>query len=358
MRGEDGRGMTRRRAGWARRCAAWAVLLVACGTEPDGSAPPAAEGTARAQPQRPAAPPAEPRPVRPSAQADAPASPLPDRIEDCVVPRPSDRVRLREAIVYARPGWALMLDLALPRAAGPHPLVLLFHGGGWSAGERVHLRDEMTTLAGLGYAAASVDYRLMDDGARNRFPTQIADARCAVRYLRRRSGALGLDPDRIAAVGFSAGGHLAELLATAPEVDALDGDCGDTETSPAVRAAIAYYAPSDLRPEASYGRAADRIITRFLDGTRREHPDRAALASPLTHVDADDAPVLLVHGTEDTVVPIDQSRRLSAALSTAGVPVRSVEIEGAPHGFRMFGRAPRTRAATCTSLAFLRATLR
>lgn len=220
------------------------------------------------------------------------------------------------------------------------------------------MRNEAGILAGLGYAAATIDYRLMDRGARNRFPSQVADARCAVRYLRRNARRLGLDEDNIAAVGFSAGGHLAQMLATAATVDGLDAGCANRDTSPAVRAAIAFFAPSDLRPSASFGAAADRLLTRFLGGARQELPERAALASPITHIDRDDAAMLLVHGSRDDVVPVDQSRRMNAALSRAGVPVRYLEIANEGHGFRLFSPRSQTRAATCTSLAFLRALLR
>jgi len=322
------------------------VVCVGCGP---------AEGTARP------APPPPPPEVREEAAADPPPppeAPEPERawpglVGECALPAPRDAVR--EGLRYA-PGRHL--DLALPEGDGPHPWVVLIHGGGWSAGERGHLRREMEMLAALGFAAASVDYRLLDDGAPNRWPVQIADARCAVRYLRRRAGALGLDPERGAAVGFSAGGHLAELLGTAPEVEGLDHACPDVETSPRVQAVVAYYAPADLRPEARYSRAADGILTRFLGAPRGRVPERAALASPIVHVDPTDPPHLLLHGTRDTVVPLEQSEAMRDALRGAGVHAQLVVVDEAPHGFRLFWRGGRTRPATCTVVAFLDAALR
>ncbi len=295
-----------------------------------------------------------------SPESDAARNPhtLPDEVRACALPRPDQGVRLEEGIVYSRPGAPLALDLALPRGQGPHPWLVLFHGGGWRAGERIHLRDEILALAGLGYAAASVDYRLVDHGARNAFPAAVTDARCAVRYLRRHARRFELDPQRAGAIGFSSGGHLAEMLGTAAGVEGLDRGCADRETSPAVQAVIAYFAPSDLRRGAHFARAADRVRDRFLGTPPEQDPERADLASPLVHVGGDSPPTLLVHGTEDRVVPLAQSRTMRDALAQAGVPVELVELPGVGHGFRLFSHMAGTRPGACTSLAFLDATLR
>jgi len=279
-------------------------------------------------------------------------------VSACVAPqRTSEAPRLREGIVYARPGGRpLALDLALPAGRGPHPVVLVFHGGGWRAGERSHVREEVATLARLGYAGAAVDYRLVD-GYSNTFPAAISDARCAVRYLRSHADELGVDESRIGALGYSSGAQMALMLATASDVTGLDEGCADAGTSPAIRAAIGVASPTDLRPEATFSRPADRVISRFLGTTRRRDPRTASLASPIAHVGAGDAATLLVHGTRDRVIPIDQPRRLRAALARARVPVTLVELDGVPHGFRVFGDDPRVRAGVCTTLAFLRATL-
>ena len=322
------------------------------------SAPASAPATATATAT---APDSDPAPDSESAPDSDPApAPIvaPPVVTTCVPPRRTETApRLREGLIYSRVGaQALALDLALPASSGPHPIVLVFHGGGWSAGERAHVRDDIATLAGLGYAGAAIDYRLVD-GSRGTSPAAVADARCAVRYLRRRADELGLDAERMGALGYSAGGQIALMLGTASDVAGLDGGCSDTGTSPAIRAAIGYFPPVDMRPEAEFSRAADQVITRFLGVTRRRDPRAAALASPLVHVDGGDAATLLVHGTEDNVVPVGQSRMMRAALARVGVPVTFVEIPGARHGFRLFGRGARVRPGTCTSLAFLQATL-
>lgn len=330
----------------------WLLALVLCtGVGCDGApsasraAATGAEETEVAEITEPSEPP--PPPVRDV--SPPPSIVAPEIVTSCAPHGPLEPEL--QTLVYSRtPSGAQRIDLAVPRGEGPHPWILVIHGGGWSGGQRAHVHPDLGWLVAQGYAAAALDYRLVARGARNRFPTQVADARCAVRYLRRHAEALGLDPDRAGAIGYSAGAHLAMMLATASEVDGLD-ECEDTQTSPSIRIAVSYFGPSDLRPEAEYDAGADRIVNRFLGQNRRREPELAALASPIAHIDADDAPVMLVHGTEDQVVPVVQSRAMRAALTRAGVPAQLVEVEGRGHGFRVF--ATELRAATCTTLAFL-----
>ena len=214
----------------------------------------------------------------------------------------------------------------------------------------------MQILAGQGFAAASVDYRLAA-APRNTFPSAVADARCAVRWLRANAAELDLDPVRIAAIGFSAGGHLSAMLATASDVRGLDGQCPLEETSPAVQAAVSFFAPFDLRPGQEVGPGTERVIANFLGARATVDPARAALASPLVHVDGTDPPMLLVHGARDATVYVEQSRRMHDALETAGVPATLVVIPRGVHGFALFPPRAHHEPATCTTLAFLRATV-
>lgn len=341
-----------------RHCALFLAIAVGCSSHDRASAE---ESVAVQTPE--AAPEGE-AVVEPEGQAQGAGAGAregvvaPAVVRACAPPRrTSEAPRLREGIVYSRPGGRpLALDLALPAGRGPHPVVLVFHGGAWRAGERAHVREEIAVLARLGYAGAAIDYRLVD-GYSNTFPAAIADARCAVRHLRSRAADLDLDPDRIGALGYSSGAQVALMLATASDVAGLDDGCADVGTSPAVRAAIGVASPTDLRPEARFTRPADRAITRFLGTTRRRDPDAAALASPIAHVGGGDAATLLIHGTADRVIPIEQPRRLRAALARAGAPVTLVELDGVEHGFRLFGDDPRVLPGVCTAVAFLRAAL-
>lgn len=287
--------------------------------------------------------------------AALPVAPL----SDCRVPSAPDprSIRTSRRLVYSTEGGReLFLDVTRPARPGPHPVIVLLHGGGWRRGNRHHMTGGMRHLAGLGYAAVAVDYRLAA-APRNTFPAAVADARCAVRWLRLNAAVLDIDADRMAAMGFSAGGHLAAMLATAHDVEGLDARCPLRTVSPRVQAAVSFFAPFDLRPGEPVGPGTERVIANFL-GTRADaDPARAALASPRTHVDRSDPPMLLVHGQRDETVYIDQARRMQRALEDAGVASTLVEVPRGAHGFGLFPPRAHHPVATCTTLAFLHAAL-
>lgn len=235
----------------------------------------------------------------------------------------------------------LELDVWLPpEAAEPAPAVLFLHGGGWRLGSR-HLAGPafaaarpgpFEQVARAGIAVASADYRLSGEA---RWPAQLHDVKAAVRWLRARAGELGIDGDRIAAWGESAGGHLAELLGLTGDDPALEGDTGVTGPPSRVCAVVAWYAPSDLR-----AMAADSGADPADPGTRealllgappQAVPDAAAQASPVTHVSPAAPPFLLLHGSADRLVPCVQSERLRNALRDAGGTAELAVYHGADH---------------------------
>lgn len=226
----------------------------------------------------------------------------------CVVRQPP-AVRFTADQVYAAPeGQALHADVWAPAAPGPHPGVLLVHGGSWQRGRRGDMAAVGRRLAARGYVAVSVDYRL---APAHRFPAQLEDCRAALRWMRREAPRLGIDPERIAAFGYSAGGHLAALLATdqAPDAGAR------------VQAAVAGGAPTDL---ARFGDA--RVMRRLLGEPLAALPARARAASPLTHASADDPPLFLYHGRYDWLVDPAHAVVLRDRLARTGVPVQYLEV--------------------------------
>jgi acetyl esterase/lipase len=238
---------------------------------------------------------------------------------------------LRQDVIYGHAGDAdLKLDLAVPAAgSGPFPIIVFIHGGGWSAGSKAQYDQAIVGSAGQGYVAASIDYRF---APRFPFPAQIEDAKCAVRYLRAHAKELDADPTRIAAVGDSAGGHLALLLGLMDAQDGLEGGGGWPEQPSKVQVVVNYYGPADLRTIKEDNPAVVDLVAGLL-GTADLHSAIAAQASPLVYIDSHDAPVLTLHGAKDTLVPLDQSRRLHDALKLAGVEEHLEVFADAGHGF-------------------------
>ncbi|MCO7220908.1 alpha/beta hydrolase [Klenkia sp. PcliD-1-E] len=242
-------------------------------------------------------------------------------------------VRVLSGVPYAAlPGARpLELDLYLPQAQSP--VVLFLHGGGWrlgsrhSAGPQFRGSEAFEHLARAGIAVASADYRLTGEAV---WPAQLHDVKAAVRWLRSRAGELGVDGDRIAAWGESAGGHLAAMLGlTGPD---LDGDLGVVGVPSTVAAVVGWYPPTDL---ATVGDPADPDSreAQLLGAPPLRDRFRAAEASPITHTHPDAPPFLLLHGGADSMVPHAQSAALAQLLP-------DVEFETLPGADHMWAGSP------------------
>jgi acetyl esterase/lipase len=255
-------------------------------------------------------------------------------------------------------GTSLEMDLARPIDANDrHPLVVIVHGGGWSAGHRSLYRKDVRRLASIGFVATTIDYRLANVPTKI-FPAGISDVRCAVRWLRAHANEHAIDPTRVVVIGASAGAHLAAMMGVERDVAGLDdGTCGVDPAQPVgVSGVVGYYGPYDLRnPEKIYNNSMIPAIEQFLGVRAEDAPELATRASPIAHVTSDAPPFLLFHGIDDTIIPVDESRRFEKTLHDAGVPSLLVEVAGedGTHGFPLLVT---TRArVTCTTLAFLRA---
>ncbi|MES2459259.1 MAG: alpha/beta hydrolase [Armatimonadota bacterium] len=249
-------------------------------------------------------------------------------------------------VVYGRAGGEeLKLDLARPASGtGPFPVVVWYHGGGWQAGKKSDSSGFIRRLAGLGFVAASVEYRF---APRFPFPAQIEDAKCAVRYLRSRAAELHLDPNRFASGGESAGGHLALLVGLTKPSDGLEGTGGHAEQSSRVQAVINYVGPTDFRllkmstpPPGveemflSYykGKTGRQVMLDFL-GSLDPNAPVIPRVSPVTYVDAGDPPVLAFYGAKDPLVPPVHGETLDKALKKAGVDSQMVIVPEGGHGW-------------------------
>jgi acetyl esterase/lipase len=250
-------------------------------------------------------------------------------------------VKVEKNVAYATVGGEkLLLDIAVPPGDGPFPCVVCFHGGAWSAGNRRDLsgngRDKggkttpswIEVIAAQGYVAASVSYRL---APKNKFPAMVEDARAAVRFLRANAKAYKADPDKFAALGFSAGGHLALLCGMCDKTAGFDvGECLDE--SGQVQCVIDFFGPTDLALYAKSQEIEDGYLVPVFGKECKTDPTVYKKASPVTYVSKAAPPTLLLHGTFDLIVPVKHSESLHKALTDAGATAELHTVQFAGHG--------------------------
>ena len=227
------------------------------------------------------------------------------------------------------------LDVFYPtKSEKPVPLVVWIHGGAWMGGSKeggpaLRLLDD-------GFAVASVTYRFSQHA---KFPAQIEDCKAAIRWLRANAKELNIDPERIGAWGSSAGGHLVALLGVAGDVK--EWEKGEhLDQSSRVQAVVDWFGPTDLLSMGAQALPDSKIDhdsptspeARLVGGPVQENKSAAKAASPVTYVSPGDAPILLVHGERDNVVPPGQSDELYEALKKAGVESVHTVIPKAGHG--------------------------
>lgn len=234
-------------------------------------------------------------------------------------------------LVYTQVGdRALKLDLARPaQGDGPFPGVVVIHGGAWRSGNKADNRMLLDRFAQNGYVAISPAYRFCPADP---FPAQVHDVKAAVRWLKAHAAEYHLDPKRIGAIGFSAGGHLALMLGVTDGDDGLEGD-GVPADAPDTRiqAVVNYFGPTDLAAS-DIPLVSRPLLKDFLGGPVAEKPEAARQGSPLTFLTRDDPPVLTFQGTVDPLVPHTQALKLLEAMTKLGVPGRVELIVGGGHG--------------------------
>lgn len=258
------------------------------------------------------------------------------------------RSELRDVCYGEVQGVSLLMDIVMPdpRPETPVPAVVLLHGGGWAQGNRADMFGRAVRLAQHGYVGVTVGYRLAGKAP---FPAQLQDCKCAVRYLRAHAAQYGVDPDRIGAWGCSAGGHLASMLGLTENMAEFEGEGGNGQTSSAVQLVIDCFGPSDFPTwqETVNKLARDPVAQRLFGPSGPEKnlkwQDHFALdtdagvvaffagksgedtrsASPVTYARRKQGapPFLIVHGTQDAWVPVQQSVLLAEALDAAGKKV-------------------------------------
>jgi acetyl esterase/lipase len=223
-------------------------------------------------------------------------------------------VSTEKNIVFGKGGNTdLKLDIYRPPAGTEKRMATIhIHGGGFSAGSKDTLTDRVAPFAALGYVAIPVQYRLVGEA---KWPAQIEDVKAAIRWTRANAKTLGIDPERIAVVGYSAGGQLALFAAGTGNRPEFEGKNGTPGAGTQVAACCAYYPSTDVRPR------GDGTANNLLPAGSDEAAHRAA--SPLTYIAAGFPPTVIFHGTADVTIPLESSERLFKQFRDAKVPVVS-----------------------------------
>jgi acetyl esterase/lipase len=233
-------------------------------------------------------------------------------------------------------GVDLKMDLYYPQHIdGPAPLVLYVHGGSWISGDKSDGAGLMffSNLRASGYILAAINYRLAPS---YQFPAQIEDVRCAVRYLRANASRYNLDPNRIGAMGGSAGGHLVSLLGLAGDAPGWQPEAYRepyTDQSNCVQAVLDMFGPSDLVRLVK----TDSRVRNSVFGASEDDNTLLQTYSPVTYISSDSPPFLILQGDKDETVPLEQSQVLYDQLTAAGVPATLVIVHNAGHGFAPVG---------------------
>ncbi len=260
------------------------------------------------------------------------------------LPRPDHEpyvTQLKKEILYS-PRHGLKLDAYIPRGEGPHPAVILVHGGGWEAGDKVtYLTPLFAPLAQAHFAWFSIDYRLTPQF---RHPDQLEDLRMAIRFVRRNARRFKVDPQRIALVGESAGGQMVVQVAT--------------ESPQGIAAAVSFYGVYDFEALAGARELTPRSLPVRLFAITEL--DQAAVLllrrySPLYNVHKAMPPLLLICGTGDSLWA--QHLALLRQLDRVGARYEALALQDAPHGMENWEGHPEWLIYQQKLITWLRARL-
>ena len=243
-----------------------------------------------------------------------------------------DSVELQENVAYREGNEKWTLDLMLPKNPDDElrPVLVFIHGGGWRNGDKTGgvWREYPLEYAARGYVCASINYRLVDEGT---ILDCIADCKCAVRWLRAHAEKFSIDVNKFGAYGNSAGAHLVAMLGLSFAQDELEGDGPHRECSSAVQAVCCSATPTNFRLWGEEVRSGDgRAAALFGEEDTEKVME---LASPVSYVTGSSPPFLMVHGTADTTVPVQQSDDLHSRFQEKKCrDVMYLRIDGAGHG--------------------------
>jgi len=230
-----------------------------------------------------------------------------------------------------------LLDIYLPaNAKGKVPLVVFIHGGGWIGNDKYadmgYMPNTVNAMLDNGFAVASIDYRFAQDAV---FPGILQDCNKAVSFLYDNAAKYNLDKNKIALMGFSAGGHLASLMGTSHNNKVGNLYFTNSYRPFKYKAVVDFYGPADLvlLPGNDDEKAPESIL---IGAKPLERPDLAKAASPITYIDKNDPPFIIFHGEKDNIVSNKQSKLFQAWLQYYGVKSEITIVKDAPHFGTMY----------------------
>lgn len=260
------------------------------------------------------------------------AQPSAQPIADAAAKHPaSSDLFISRDLEYARYGATrLFLDLYRPSRSEHSrlPLIVVIRGGGWRRGDKEGFAFIARYLARSGFATACIEYRTSEKA---KFPAAVHDVKASVRWARAHAAQFGFDADRIGLIGCSAGGQLAALVGTSADDPRLEGLGGNSGNSTRVAAVVAMAPVTDFR--LTWSKPNGKDGAEFLGAGLHEDDARIALASPVTHVSRQAAPLLLIHSRTDKEVLYEQSTLMKARYAEVGADVQLVTFDEAPHDF-------------------------
>jgi acetyl esterase/lipase len=243
-------------------------------------------------------------------------------------PEVPENIKVSKDLVYKEtPEKTLKLDVYhLDSLSSPRPLLVFIHGGSWKKGNKDDYRRYLVDYAAKGYVTATVAYRLSQEAI---FPAQLDDVVCGIKWLKQHAKDYFIDPDKVAVIGGSAGGHLAMLAGYHADDEDYQGECDSSSTGAEVQAVVNLYGPVDLTTDFAINHPS---VKQLIGADYSDESKSAYLGcSPITHISPDDPPTLTFHGTIDDIVPVVQGDMLDKALKANNVPSYYHRLEGWPH---------------------------
>ena len=237
---------------------------------------------------------------------------------------PNDLTEYKDIVYKTIKDRSLKLDVYhLKDLNEARPVLIFIHGGAWKKGDKVDYRRYLVDFAKKGYVTITVQYSLSKVA---KFPAAVNDVKCAIKWIKANAKKYFIDPNKIALIGGSAGGHLSMMVGYSEDFN--NNDCFDSTNISKVQAIVNLYGPSDLTTE--YARSQSSVEY-FLGKKYSDDKDLFSVASPVSYLTKDDPPTLIFQGTLDELVPFSQSDSLKSRLDRVGIPAEYHKLEGWPH---------------------------